>query len=87
MFGCCKQAMAIKFADKDGIVDQSYVDENYPVGSKSVSVEDTTSQWAELVLKKTGEYPKASKIIDPEGNHHDYCRCPCHWRGGPTVMC
>lgn len=87
MFGCCSKAMSIKFADQDGNVDQSYLDQNYPVGSKVEAIEDTKSPWSSHVLKTTGKYPVVSKVVDPQGNHHEYCKCPCHWRGGPSIMC
>lgn len=87
MFGCCDMAMAIEFADKDGAVDQSYIDENYPAGSRLVSFQDTTSPWSEHVFKSTGKYPVVNKVMDQEGNHHKHCTCPCHWRGGPSIMC
>lgn len=85
MFGCCGKS-DLKFREEDGTVVQTWMDKHYPPGSKLVTIPNTTSPDAKHIFKVCGEYPKETKVLDPEGNFHEICTCPCHIKG-TTIMC
>ena len=86
MFGCCDQAMAIVYKDCDGNVDPEYIKAKYPEGSKIMSIQDSTSQWAKNTFIMRGEFPVTNMVVDPSGNKHEICSCPCH-QLGVSIMC
>lgn len=85
MFGCCGKEQTI-FKDENGEVYQEWMDKNYPPGSKVTVIPNTTSAYAKHIFKMRGEYPTETKVIDPDGNKHEICTCPCHIKG-LCVMC
>lgn len=81
---CC-QHVERSYLTTDGEVKQTWLDKQYPEGSKAVMIQDSTSSIAKYVWKRDGYFPQYLKVVDKEGNVHDICSCDCH-RDGSMLM-
>lgn len=76
---CCNSNA--EYINKEGKLEQWFLDKHYPKGSKGVKIQDSESPLAKIVWQREGYFPERLKVVDPLGNIIDLCDCACHQVG------